>query len=429
MLEYGSFAPDVVILAKTAEEVSKILSYCNQHQIAVTPRGAGTGLCGGCVPIYGGVVLSLELMNQILEIDHDTLTAVVEPGVLLMELAAKADDEGFLYAPDPGEKSATIGGNVMTNAGGMRAVKYGVTKDYIKGVDVVMANGEILTFGGKIAKTSSGYSLKDLMIGSEGTLGVVTKVYAKLLAKPKKMISLLVPFDDLKDCLQVVNQILQLPNRPTTIEFMEKEVIDDACEYLGKAFPNKGYNAYLIVSYSGNSKPEIEAMYDDAAKLCLEHGALDVFVSDTDERQESVWSARGAFLEAIKNSTTIMDECDVVVNIDLVHSFMEFVKTLATQYNVRIRSFGHAGDGNLHVYVCKDDLSDERWAVVVKETMDAMYQKAIELNGQVSGEHGIGHAKKHYLRESLQDSQIELMIGIKKVFDPNEILNPGKILS
>ena len=428
MIDYGSFLPEVVVEVKSTEEISKILSYCNGHDIPVTPRGAGTGLCGGCVTIHGGVLLSTIKMNQVLEIDKKTMTAVVEPGVLLMEFADLVSENDLLYAPDPGEKSATIGGNVMTNAGGMRAVKYGVTRDYVKGMEVVLADGSIVEFGGKIAKNSSGYSLKDLMIGSEGTLGVITKIYLKLLPKPKKMTSLLIPFTDLKKCLDMVPLIMNLPNIPTTIEFMEKEVIEDAQEYLGKQFPNKEFPAYLIVSYSGNSKSEIETLYADCAKLCLEHGAIDVFVSDTEERQDSIWSARGAFLEAIKSSTTKMDECDVVVDINKVYDFLQFVNQLSKKYEIRIRSFGHAGDGNLHIYVCKDDCEDERWETVVKGTMDEMYAKAKEMKGQVSGEHGIGHAKKGYLKDSLAEKQIELMKGIKAVFDPKGILNPGKVI-
>lgn len=428
MTEYGKFAPEVVIKAHTASEVSQIMRYCDQQRIAVTPRGAGTGLCGGCVPLYQGVVLSLAEMNRILEIDEQTLVAVCEPGVLLMELAAEVTNHGLLYAPDPGEKSATVGGNVMTNAGGMRAVRYGVTRDYVRGIEAVLPSGEIIELGGKIAKNSSGYSIKDLLIGSEGTLAIVTKLYLKLLAKPKKMISLLIPFNDLKSCLELVPAILRLPNQPTTLEFCEKEVIEDASEYLGKQFPNKDYAAYLIVSYSGNSKAEIEQLYEDTCSLCLDKGSIDVYISDTDERQESIWNARGAFLEAIKSSTTTMDECDVVVDIDKVYPFLQYVKQLAKQYQVRIRSFGHAGDGNLHCYVCKDELSDERWELVVKACMQAMYDKARELNGLTSGEHGIGHAKKAFLHEALGESQIQLMRGIKTVFDPHQILNPGKII-
>ena len=428
MMEYGAFCPEVVIECKTTEEISKVLKYCNDEMIPVTPRGSGTGLCGGAVALYGGVLLSTNKMNKILEIDKNTLTGVIEPGVLLLEFSSVVNENGLLYAPDPGEKSASIGGNVMTNAGGMRAVKYGVTRDYVKGMEVVLADGTVMELGGKIAKNSSGYSLKDLLIGSEGTLAIVTKIYLKLLPKPKKMISLLIPFNDFKSCMDMVPIIMNLPNIPTTLEFMEKAVLEDSREYLGKSFPNNEYPAYLIVSYSGNHKKEIEDFYADCAQICLEHGAVDVFISDTEERQDAVWSARGAFLEAIKSSTPEMDECDVVVDIDKVYDFLQFVNELSVQHNIRIRSFGHAGDGNLHIYVCKDNFPDDEWQVIVKACMDAMYEKAKEMKGQVSGEHGIGHAKKEYLRQSLDETQIALMKGIKQVFDPRGILNPGKIL-
>lgn len=425
---YGKYMPELVIQVESAEEIKNVVKYCNEHKIAITPRGAGTGLCGGCVALYGGVVLSFEKFNKIIEIDRQTMTAVVEPGVLWMELGETVEKQGLLYAPDPGEKSASLGGNVVTNAGGMRAVKYGVTKDYVKGLEVVLPSGELVKFGGKTNKNSSGYNLKDLIVGSEGTLGVVSKIYLKLLPKPNKMISLLIPFNALKECLDLVPKILNLPNIPTTVEFMEQEVILDSQEFLGKSFPSNEYPAYLIVSYSGNNQSELDLMIDECAKISLDNGALDLFISDTQERQEAIWSARGAFLEAIKSSTTTMDECDVAIEIDRIHEFMEFVKDLSVEQNVRIRSFGHAGDGNLHIYVCKDDLEDDVWEDVVKACMDKMYEKAKEINGQVSGEHGIGHAKKVYLKDSLGETQLELMRGIKKTFDPNNIMNPGKII-
>ena len=428
MTIYGKKEPEVVIQIKNATEASNILKYASENNIAVTPRGAGTGLCGGCVPLEGGIVLNTSLMNQILEIDPNTMSITVEPGVLLMEVQEAVKNAGFLYAPDPGEKSATVGGNVMTNAGGMRAVKYGVTRDYVRGLEVVTPTGEILELGGKVAKNSSGYSLLHLMIGSEGTLGIVTKIIMKILPSPKKMTSLLIPFDSLSAALKTVPEIMKLPEVATTIEFMEKEVLDDAQEYLGKEFPNRNYPAYLIVSYSGNSQAHIESMLDMACKCAMENHALDVFLSDTEERQETIWNARGAFLEAIKNSTTEMDECDVVLNIDKVAEFVDYTRECSKKYNVRIRSFGHAGDGNLHVYICKDNLDDETWTKTVHEVMDGFYEKARTLNGQVSGEHGIGHAKKKYLQESVGQVQMNLMKNIKQVFDPQGILNPGKIV-
>ena len=428
MTHYGCFDPELVIQPGCTEEVSQILAYANQEHLPVTTRGAGTGLCGGCVPIHGGIVMSTMRMNKILEIDEQTMNAVLQPDVLLMEIIEEAANHNLLYAPDPGEKSASVGGNVMTNAGGMRAVKYGVTRDYVRGLEVVLADGSVLTLGGKTSKNSSGYSLKDLIVGSEGTLAVVTKITMKLLPKPRAMTSLLIPFTTLKDALTLVPKIMRLPAVATTIEFMEKEVIQDAQDYLGKDFPNKEFNAYLIVSYSANTPEEMQAMIHDCAELVLQEGAEDVFISDTEERQSSIWDARGAFLEAIKNSTTQMDECDVVVDIDKVADFCQFARDLSIQEDIRIRSFGHAGDGNLHIYVLKDALPEDEWQRKVARCMDALYAKAAAMKGQVSGEHGIGHAKRDYLKQSLDPVQIELMKRIKAAFDPNGILNPGKVI-
>ena len=428
MTHYGCFDPELVIQPGCTEEVSQILAYADQEHLPVTTRGAGTGLCGGCVPIHGGIVMSMMRMNKILEIDEQTMNAVLQPGVLLMEIIEEAANHNLLYAPDPGEKSASVGGNVMTNAGGMRAVKYGVTRDYVRGLEVVLADGSVLTLGGKTSKNSSGYSLKDLIVGSEGTLAVVTKITMKLLPKPRAMTSLLIPFTTLKDALTLVPKIMRLPAVATTIEFMEKEVIQDAQDYLGKDFPNKEFNAYLIVSYSANTPEEMQAMIHDCAELALQEGAEDVFISDTEERQSSIWDARGAFLEAIKNSTTQMDECDVVVDIDNVADFCQFARDLSIQEDIRIRSFGHAGDGNLHIYVLKDALPEDEWQRKVARCMDALYAKAAAMKGQVSGEHGIGHAKRDYLKQSLDPVQIELMKRIKAAFDPNGILNPGKVI-
>ncbi len=428
MPEYGRFMPEAVVDILHASEVSRILKYANENNIPVTVRGAGTGLCGGCVPITGGILLNMSLMNRILEIDKKNMIAVVEPGVLLMELADKVSDEGLLYPPDPGEKSATIGGNVSTNAGGMRAVKYGVTREYVRGMEVVLPSGEIIHTGGKLAKSSSGYSLKDLFIGSEGTLGVITKIELKLVKMPKRFITLLIPFDNLDESLNTVPTILNTGDTPLTLEFMEREVIESAEEYLGTAFPHKSANAYLMVSYTGNSKEEIENTYDVVAKACLECGAKDVLISDTEERQTSIWTARGAFLEAIKGSTKAMDECDVVVPIEHVAKYLKQAKQIAKDENIRIPSFGHAGDGNLHIYICRDEYSESVWLEKCKLVMDKLYEYANELGGYVSGEHGIGHAKRAYLEASVGQTQLELMRGIKRLFDPNNILNPGKVV-
>lgn len=427
MVEYGKYTPELVIEASNTAEVAAIMKYACQNNLPVTPRGSGTGLCGGAVSIHGGIILSLAKMNRVLEIDEENMTVTTEPGVLLMDLAKTVADHDLLYPPDPGEKSATIGGNVMTNAGGMRAVKYGVTRDYVRGMEVVLPDGEIIEVGGKVAKNSSGYSLKDLFIGSEGTLGIITRLTLKLIPLPKRTVSLLVPFNDLEACIETVSKIIKAKAVPTAVEFMEKEVIEAAEKYLGKSFPDKSADAYLLLTFDGNSAAEIERQTDQAAQICLEAGAIDVLISDTEERQESIWSARGAFLEAIKSSTPAMDECDVVVPRNQVARFVKYVKELERTHKIRIRSFGHAGDGNLHVYVCKDDLSDLEWKQRLDPVMQAMYDKAIELKGQVSGEHGIGHAKVEFLRKSVGKTQMNLMKGIKQAFDPQNILNPGKV--
>ena len=428
MTEYGHAMPEAVLQALTAEEVSQVLAYCNSEHIPVTPRGAGTGLCGGCVPIHGGIVLSTEKMKRVLEVDTRNMTATLEPGVLLMEFPAALEGTGLFYPPDPGEKTATMGGNVMTNAGGMRAVRYGVTRDYVLGMQVVLADGSILELGGKNVKTSSGYSLLDLMIGSEGTLGFLTRLTVRLVPEPHMNLSLLMPFDDLDACIRAVPEILGCGCDPTAVEFMEREVITCAEEYLGKQFPDTSADAYLLVRLDGNDMDALRPAMDTLTTLALSLGARDVLLADTDERKESIWNARGAFLEAIKGSTSTMDECDVVVPRDAIPQFVRRSREISRETGVRICSFGHAGDGNLHIYACRDDLDEQTWARAVRDVMDRLYAAARALNGAVSGEHGIGHAKRSFLLESLGERQLQLMRGIKAVFDPNGILNPGKVI-
>ncbi len=428
MTIYGLYAPEAVLLAQNTDEISAVLRYCCQKGIAVTPRGAGTGLCGGCVAVRGGIVLSTERMKRVLEVDEKNMTATVEPGVLLMEFPKALEGTGLFYPPDPGEKTATMGGNAMTNAGGMRAVRYGVTRDYVLGMEVVLSSGKILTLGGKNVKTSSGYSLIDLLVGSEGTLGILTKLTVKLIPEPKANISLLIPFDDLDTCIGAVPAVLGCGCEPTAVEFMEREVIACAETYLGKQFPDASADAYLLVRLDGASVEALRPAMDRLTDLALSIGARDVLLADTDERKESIWNARGAFLEAIKNSTTVMDECDVVVPRERIADFVRQSGQIGREAGVRICSFGHAGDGNLHIYVCKDAMEDQAWAKALEQVMDRLYAAARNLGGEVSGEHGIGHAKREFLRESLGETQMALMRGIKSVFDPAGILNPGKVL-
>ena len=427
--ELGSIKemPDVVVKANTTEEVSEIMKYAYEHNIPVTARGSGTGLVGAAVALHKGIVLDLSGMNKILELDEENLTLTVEPGVLLMEIAKFVEENDLFYPPDPGEKTATIGGNISTNAGGMRAVKYGLTRDYVRGLEVVLPNGHVMNLGGKVVKNSSGYSIKDLIVGAEGTLAIITKATLKLLPLPKKAISLLVPFEDLETAIETVPKIIKSKSIPTAIEFMQKEAIVAAEEYLGKKFPDHTSDAYLLLTFDGNSREEIEKDYEKVADICLKEGAIDAFISDTEERQESIWSARGAFLEAIKASTTEMDEVDVVVPRNKVAEFVKYTNELQKEFDIRIKSFGHAGDGNLHIYILRDKLDEKAWNEKLQKVMQCMYDKSKELRGQVSGEHGIGFAKKGYLNESLSDELVGLMKGIKLTFDPKNILNPGKV--
>lgn len=423
---YGK--PDIIVFVKSTEEVSAIMKYAYANNIPVVVRGSGTGLVGAAVALYNGIMICTTMMNNILELDEKNLTLTVEPGVLLLEINKYLEDKNLLYPPDPGEKSATIAGNISTNAGGMRAVKYGVTRDYVRELTLVLPNGEITKVGGKTVKDCSGYDLKGLICGSEGTLAIVTEAVLKLVPKPMHSISLLVPFDTLEGAIESVPRIIASRAIPTAIEFMERETILFAEEYNGKKFPDTSYPAYILMTFDGSTKAGVLADYEYVADLVLnELGAKDVFIVDTDERNEMVWTARGVFLEAIKGSTTEMDECDVVVPRDKVAAFIKYTYEVSEKYGVRMPSFGHAGDGNLHIYICKDELTDEAFKKVLDDVFNDLYNKAEEFGGKVSGEHGIGYAKREYLVRTLGVKH-EIMKGIKKVFDEKNILNPDKVI-
>ena len=420
--------PDVLIFVSSTEEVSKIMKYAYDNEIPVVARGSGTDLVGAAVALKGGIMICTKMMNHILELDENNLTVTREPGVLLMQLQEYVEQHDFMYPPDPGEKSATIGGNISTNAGGMRAVKYGVTRDYVRGLTVVLPNGKVEHLGGKVVKNSSGYSLKDLVIGSEGTLCIITEAILKLIPLPSESVSMLLPFKSIESAISVVPEIIKSKASLTAIEFMSLDTIVSAENFLGKKFPDTKYEAYILLTFDGNSKELIEEEYSKVADLCISLGAIDGYFIDTDERKKSVWSARGAFLEAISASTDEMDECDVVVPKDKVADFILYTHQVAKEVDIRIPSFGHAGDGNLHVYICRDKKADKEWKEKLDKAFELLYAKAREFKGQVSGEHGIGYAKKPYLKQQLGDEQIEIMRGIKKVFDPKNILNPDKVI-
>ena len=420
--------PDALVRVENTEEVSKVMAYAYAQNIPVVVRGSGTGLVGGGVAVHGGIMIEMARLNRILELDEENLTVTVQPGVLLMELAAFAQEHNFLYPPDPGEKSATIGGNISTNAGGMRAVKYGTTRDYVRGLTAVLPDGRILQVGGKVVKNSTGYDLKDLLIGSEGTLAVITEAIMKLVPLPTESVSLLVPYASIEAAIHTVPKLVSSRFSLTAIEFMERETILFSEEYLGKRFPDRKSPAYLLLTVDGSDRAVVDRELAGVAELCMEHGALDAYFVDTEERKGTVWSARSAFLEAIKASTTEMDECDVVVPRKHVAEFVLYTHEVAREMEIRIPSFGHAGDGNLHIYICRDDLDEARWQSKLQAVFDRFYTRAHELGGLVSGEHGVGYAKRAYMPQAVGETQLELMRGIKRVFDPKNILNPGKVI-
>jgi glycolate oxidase len=429
---YGKFSPDAVVEALTTEEVAAVLKVCNENKIPVTTRGAGTGLAGGSTPIAGGVVLGVDKMNKILNIDTENLSATVQAGVLLQDLYDAVAEKGLFYPPDPGQKFATLGGNVSTNAGGMRAVKYGTTRDYVRAMTVVTAGGDIIKLGANVKKSSTGYSLLHLMIGSEGTLGVVTEVTLKLIPAPKAQISLIVPFEDITAAISAVPKLLVSGLNPQALEFMEEDIVRMGEEYLDKEVFPKEFDgveakAYLLTTFDGDDMERLEGVSEQASEVLFDAGALDVLVADTPDRIKSAWLARDAFYPAITESTSELDECDVVVPITLVADYLNFVRTLQDKHGIRIRCYGHSGDGNIHIYLLRDDLPEEEFMSKVEAAMDEMYDKANELGGLVSGEHGIGHAKQAYLEKCVGPVQIALMQSVKKAFDPNLILNPGKV--
>lgn len=420
--------PEALVKVLSTEDVASVMKLAYERNIPVVVRGSGTGLVGGAVAINGGIMLDTSAMKKVIELDENNLTVTVQSGLLLMELAAYCDEHGYQYCPDPGEKSATIGGNISTNAGGMRAVKYGVTRDAVRAITAVLPTGEIMRFGSKVVKNSSGYDLKDLIIGSEGTLAIVTEATLKIIPKPEYAISILVPFSSMKDAISTVPKVIRAQVTPVAVEYMSQDVILFAEEYLGKKFPTHASDAYLLLTFDGNTREAVMHDMETIADLCLENNALDVFMIDTDERSASVWSARGAFLEAIKGSTDQMDECDVVVPRSKVADFILYTHQVAKEVGLRIPSFGHAGDGNLHIYLCRDGLEEKEWESRKDRAFKLMYDRAKEIGGLVSGEHGIGLDKRPYLLNMLGERQLELMRGIKNVFDPKGILNPGKVV-
>lgn len=422
-----------LVFPQSTEEVSKILKYAHKHDIPVTPRGAGTNLVGSTVPVDGGIILDFSHMDKVLELDENTMTITVQPGLLLQDLQKYVEERGLFYPPDPGEKASSIGGNISTNAGGMRAVKYGVTRDYVRGLEVVTADGSVLTAGGKNVKDASGLSLKNLYIGSEGTLAVITKCILKLIPKPETSLSVLVPYPDLKTGIRSVLSVLRANANPTAVEFMERKVVKLGEDFLGVKYPYPEAGSYILLTFDGHAT-EVRENAERIRKLALDGGALAYLpLTDTAQNNPSndipsaadIWKVRGALVKAVE-AFSEQEPVDIVVPIDKTAEFISFINKLDEESGMQMVSFGHAGDGNVHLCVVRGDRDLKTWHKELKANMDKAYHKAYELGGITSGEHGIGISKRRYFLRETPGENLEIMNRIKDALDPKHILNDKK---
>ena len=429
MPNYGTYPPELYVEVENEEEISKIMKYCNEHNIPVVVRGAGTGLAGGSSCKYGGVMLSVMRMNRIFPIDHKNQTVTCEPGALLIDVQKAALAEGLFYPPDPGEKNASIGGNVITNAGGMKAVRYGLTRDFVRCMRAVLPDGSIEQFSSNVVKNTTGYSIKDLVIGSEGTLCIVTQVTLKLLPTPKYTAKLVIPFESLEACADMVPHVLALPYIPTAIEFLERELLDIVERTLERSLPVKDGDAVLLVMYDSTTPQELDGAIEVCAHAAFRQGAIDVFVADTPDRIAQVWSVRGGILEGMKADSVMQEECDVVVPRSAIAEYVKAAKRIALSHGIRVEPCGHCGDGNIHTEMLRGpEMTDAEWEAATTASLKELYALSKRLGGQLSGEHGIGNGRLSYFKDFVGPRIIELHKAIKLAFDPNLVLNPGKVV-
>ena len=425
-----SAMPDVVVKPICAEEISKIMKLANEKMVSVTPRGAGSGLAGGAVPLCGGIVLSCERMSKVIEIDKINMVAVVEPGVVTNDLCNLVAEAGLFYAGYPmSVESSFVGGNVACNAGGAKVVKYGPTAAHVLGLEVVLPTGEIIEVGGKRRKDSSGYNLLRLLVGSEGTLGIFTKIYLNLVPEPGKVADLLIPFASIEDAIYTVPKIMtESKVLPVAVEFIDRLSVRCCSEYTNSSLPYQDKAAaYLIVQLDGKTKEDLQDTYEKAGNTCLENGALEVFVADNKFASEKIWNMRRNWLEALKVIDPYVSTGDVVVPISEIPRIMKKIDEISKAYGVQIPCAGHVADGNIHPAPLKPkDLVPETWKPLMEEILAKIAIAAGELGGAVSGEHGIGFMKKELLSKT-KGQEVEVMRRIKAAFDPNNILNPGKL--
>lgn len=423
------FLPDVVIRPGSAEEISAILKICNQHKIPVTPRGAGTGLSGGALPHLGGVVLSVERLNRIIHIDERNLQVTTEPGVITEVLQDAVKAKGLFYPPDPSSRgSCMIGGNIAENSGGPKAVKYGVVKDYVLNLEVVLPNGDIIWTGANVLKNATGYNLTQLVVGSEGTLGIVTKAVLKLIPLPKHDLLMLVPFTKSENACAAVSAIFMAGYTPSAMEFMERDALEWVMRFVDNSIVPiaDGIQAHLLIEVDGNDMDVLMKEIEGISEVVMQFDCGDILFADDAQQKAELWKLRRRVGEAVKSHSIYKEEDTVVPRAELP-VLLQGVKDIGRKYGFHSVCYGHAGDGNLHVNIIKGELSDEAWNGSLKKGISEIFALVKQLGGTISGEHGIGLVQKEYLPIVFDQVQLQLMRQIKNVFDPNHILNAGKI--
>jgi glycolate oxidase len=422
-------APEAVVLPTTTEQVAAIVQLANRERIPITPRGAGSGLSGGAIPIFGGILISLERMDKLIDLDLDNMTITVEAGMVTNDLAHLVAEHGLFFAGYPmSVETCQIGGNIAENAGGGKAVKYGVTGRYVLGLELVTPTGDVVWLGGKLAKDVSGYDLKQLVIGSEGTLGIVTQAIIKLVAHPKAASDLLVLFATAREAIDVVPAILTAGVVPTGIEFMDRLSFQTSCQYLNETLPYESAGAMLLIEVDGHDPEVVERDLYAIGDLCEKHGALEVYVAEDRNAVERVWTVRRNIPEAFKVASPVQSTEDIVVPIARIPDVLPELERLAAAYGMQIPCFGHAGDGNLHAKLIKDPaMAHDTWMTNKDACLRELYRFVQGLGGKISGEHGIGLKRKKYLPDVTNPVEIELMRAIKRAWDPQGIMNPGKI--
>jgi glycolate oxidase len=425
---YGH-SPEVVVMPTTTEQVAQVVKLANKARVPITPRGAGSGLSGGAIPEFGGIVISLEKMNRLLELDKANMVAVVEAGMVTNDLANTVQAEGLFFAGYPMSlQTCVIGGNIAENAGGGKAVKYGVTGRYIIGLELVTPQGEIVQLGGKLVKDVTGYDLKSLIIGSEGTLGIVTKAFVKLIGYPSSKADLLVLFKTPKEAIDLVPVILSKGLTPTSIEFMDQLSIITSCKYLNESLPYENAGAMLLIELDGNNAGQIETDLIEIGKLCEAKGAIEVYVAEDRNNIERIWNVRRNIAEAFKVFSPTQSLEDIVVPCSRIPEMIPELERMGKKYQVQIPCYGHAGDGNLHATLVKDPkMAMDLWQKNEDLCLKELYQITGKFGGKISGEHGIGIKRREYLKDLIDPAELELMRSIKKAWDPNNIMNPGKI--